>query len=152
IVRYPAGGGTDIVARLIGQWLSERLRQPFLVENPPGAGSNMATEAVVRAPPDGYTLFVTDSAAAINATLHDKLTFAFARDIAPVASIARQTMAMVLNPSVEARTVPEFIAYVKANPGKLNMASGGNGTLLHVAGELFKMMAGLSIVHVPYRG
>jgi tripartite-type tricarboxylate transporter receptor subunit TctC len=152
IVGYPAGGGTDIVARLIGQWLSERLGQPIIVENRPGANSNIATEAVVRAPADGYTLFVMDSAPALNATIYDKLTFKFLRDMAPVASIARQPPVMVVNPSVEATKVPEFIAYAKANPGKLNMASPGIGNIGHVAGELFKMMTGVNMVHVPYRG
>jgi tripartite-type tricarboxylate transporter receptor subunit TctC len=152
IVGYPAGGGTDIVARLISQGLLERLGQPFIVENRPGAGSNIATEAVVRALPDGYTLFVMDSAPTFNATLYDKLTFNFVRDIAPVASIARQLTVMAINPSVEAKTVPEFIAYAKANPGKLNMASQSIGSIGHVAGELFKMMAGVNLVHVPYRG
>jgi tripartite-type tricarboxylate transporter receptor subunit TctC len=152
IVSYAAGGGTDIVARLIGQWLSERLGRPFIVENRPGGNSNIATEAVVRAPPDGYTLLVVDSAPALNATLYDKLTFNFIRDIAPVASIARQPGVMVINPSLSAKTLSEFIAYAKANPGKLNMASGGTGNISHVDGELFKMMAGVNMVHVPYRG
>jgi tripartite-type tricarboxylate transporter receptor subunit TctC len=152
IVGYPAGGGTDIVARLIGQWLSERLGQPFIVENRPGAGSNIATEAVVRAPPDGHMLFVMDSAPALNATLYDKLTFNFIRDMAPVASITSQPLVMVINPSVQAKTVPEFIVYAKTNPGKLNMASQSIGNIGHVAGELFKMMTGVNMVHVPYRG
>jgi tripartite-type tricarboxylate transporter receptor subunit TctC len=152
IVGYPAGGGTDIVARLIGQWLSEKLGQPFIVDNRPGANSNIATEAVVRALPDGYTLFVTDSASAINATLYDKLTFNFIRDMAPVASIARQPLVLEVNPSVPVKTVPELVAYAKANPGKLNMASAGIGNIGHVSGELFKMIAGVNMVHVPYRG
>jgi tripartite-type tricarboxylate transporter receptor subunit TctC len=139
------------VARLIGQWLSERLGQPFFIDNRPGAGTNIGTEAVVRAPADGYTLLLVGSSNAINATLYDKLTFNFIRDIAPVASI-RQPNVMLVNPSVPAKTVPEFIAYAKANPGKINMASAGNGSSSHVFGELFKMMAGVNIVHVPYRG
>ena len=142
----------DIVARLIGQWLSERLGQPFIIENRPGAGSNIATEAVVRAPPDGYTLLLVGPPNAINATLYDKLNFNFIRDIAPVASIVRVPNVMVVNPSVPAKTVPEFIAYAKANPGKINMASAGIGSSAHVAGELFKMMTGVDMVHVPYRG
>ena len=150
IVGYPAGGGTDIVARLIGQWLSERLGRPFIVENRPGANTNITTEAVVRAPPDGYTLLVVDISGALNATLYDKLTFNFIRDIAPVSGIASQPLVMVIHPSVQAKTVPEFIAYAKANPGKLNMASPSN--LAHVEGELFKMMTGVNMVHVPYRG
>ena len=125
-----AGGATDIVARLMGQWLSERLGQPFVIENRPGAGGNIATEAVVRAPPDGYTLLMVTAGSAINATLYEKLNFNFIRDIAPVASIVREPIVMVVNPSVPAKTVPEFIAYAKANPGKLNMASAGNGTRL----------------------
>jgi tripartite-type tricarboxylate transporter receptor subunit TctC len=151
-LRHRPGGGTDIVARLIGQWLSERLGRPFIVENRPGGNSNIATEAVVRAPPDGYTLLVVDSAPALNATLYDKLTFNFIRDIAPVAGIARQPGVMTINPSLSAKTVSEFIAYAKANPGKLNMASGGTGNISHVSGELFKMIAGVNMVHVPYRG
>ena len=152
IVGFAPGGAADIVARLIGQWLSERLGQPFVIENRPGAGSNIATEAVVRAPADGYTLLLVTAANAINATLYDKLNFNFIRDIAPVASIIRVPLVMVVNPSVPAKTVPEFIAYAKANPGKINMASAGNGTAAHMAGELFKMMAGVDMVHVPYRG
>ena len=152
IVGFAAGGAPDILARLMGQWLSERLGQPFVIENRPGAGSNIATEAVVRAPPDGYTLLLVSPANAINATLYDKLNFNFIRDIAPVAGIIREPHVMVVNPSVPAKTVPEFIAYAKANPGKLNMASAGNGTAAHVAGELFKMMTGVDMVHVPYRG
>ena len=152
IVGFAAGGATDIVARLIGQWLSERLGQQFVIENRPGAGSNIATEAVVRAPPDGYTLLLVSPANAINATLYDKLNFNFIRDIAPVAGIIRVPIVMVVNPSFPAKTVPEFIAYAKANPGKINMASAGNGTAHHVAGELFKMMTGVDMVHVPYRG
>ena len=142
----------DIVARLIGQWLSERLGQQFIIENRPGAGGNIATEAVVRAPPDGYTLLLVGLANAINATLYEKLSFNFIRDIAPVAGIGRVPFVMVVHPSVPAKTVPEFIAYAKANPGKINMASAGNGIDAHVAGELFKMMTGVNMVHVPYRG
>ena len=152
IVGFPAGGPTDIIARLIGQWLSERLGQQFVVENRPGAGSNIATEAVVRAPPDGYTLLLVGATNAINATLYDKLNFNFIRDIAPVAGIIRVPLVMEVHPSVPAKTVPEFIAYAKANPGKINMASAGIGTAPHVSGELFKMMTGVDMVHVPYRG
>ena len=151
IVPFGPGGGTDIVARLIGQWLSERLGQPFIIENRPGGGSNIGTEAVVRAAPDGYTLALIGAPSAINATLYDKLPFNFIRDIAPVAIIVRFPNVMVVNPSVPARTVPEFIAYAKANPDKINMASPGNGSTPHVAGELFKMMSGANMVHVPYR-
>ena len=151
IVPFGPGGGTDIVARLIGQWLSERLGQQFIIENRPGAGGNLGTEVVVRAPPDGYTLALIGAPSAINATLYDKLNFNFIRDIAPVAIIVRFPNIMVVNPSVSARTVPEFIAYAKANPGKLNMSSPGNGSTPHVAGELFKMMTGINMVHVPYR-
>jgi len=152
IVPFPPGGGTDLTARLMGQWLSERLGQPFIIENRPGGNSNIATEVVVRAPPDGYTLLAVDSSPAINATYYNKLNFDFIRDIAPVASIAGQTQIMEVNPSVPAKTVPEFIAYAKANPGKLNMASFGNGNISHVCGELFKMMTGVNMLHVPYRG
>jgi tripartite-type tricarboxylate transporter receptor subunit TctC len=151
IVPFAPAGTTDIIARLMGQWLSERLGQQFVIENRPGAGTNIATEAVVRAPPDGYTLLTVGAPAAINATLYDKLNFNFIRDIAPVASIIREPLVMVVNPSVPAKTVPEFIAYAKANPGKLNMASTGNGSSPHVAGELFKMMTGVNMVHVSYR-
>ena len=151
IVPFAPAGTTDIVARLMGQWLSERLGQQFVIENRPGAGTNIATEAVVRAPPDGYTLLTVGAPAAINATLYDKLNFNFIRDIAPVASIIREPLVMVVNPSVPAKTVPGFIAYAKANPGKLNMASVGNGSSPHVAGELFKMMTGVNMVHVGYR-
>src|SRR5262245_1758740 len=151
IVPFGSAGATDIVARLIGQWLSERLGQPFVIENRPGAGGNLGTEAVVRAPPDGYTLALIGAPGAINATLYEKLNFNFIRDIAPVASIIRFPNVMVVNPSVPVKTVPEFIAYAKANPGKLNMASPGNGSTPHVTGELFKMMTGINVVHVPYR-
>jgi tripartite-type tricarboxylate transporter receptor subunit TctC len=152
IVGFPAGGGSDILARLWGQWLTERLGQPFIIENRPGAGTNIATEAAVRAPPDGYTLLQFSTPAAINATLYNKLNFVFLRDIAPVASITRAAYVMAVHPSVPAKTVPEFIAYAKANPGKINMASAGNGTPQHLSGELFKMMAGVTMIHVPYRG
>ena len=152
IVTTPAGGSPDIIARLIGQWLSERLGQPIVVDNRSGASGNIGTEIVVRAPPDGYTLLMALSLNAINGALYDNLPFNFIRDTAPVASIASIPLVMEVNPSVPAKTVPEFIAYAKANPGKINMASGGNGSTLHVAGELFKMMAGVDMVHVPYRG
>ena len=152
IVTTPAGGSPDIIARLIGQWLSERLGQPIVVDNRSGASGNIGTEIVVRAPPDGYTLLMALSLNAINAALYDNLPFNFIRDTAPVASIASIPLVMEVNPSVPAKTVPEFIAYAKINPGKINMASSGVGTPLHVAGELFKMMAGVDMVHVPYRG
>jgi tripartite-type tricarboxylate transporter receptor subunit TctC len=146
------GGAPDILARLIGPWLSGRLAQPFVVENRPGGGSNIGTEAVVRAPPDGYTLLLVSTTNAINATLYDRLNFDFLRDIAPVAGIINLPLVMVVNPSVPAKTVPEFIAYARANSGKINLGSPGIGTPPHVAGELFKMMAGVDMVHVPYRG
>ena len=152
IVGFPPGGATDINARLIGQWLSERLGQPFIIENRPGAGSNIGTELVVHAVPDGYTVLLAGPPTAINATLYEKLNFNFIRDIAPIASIVREPLIMAVNPSVPAKTVPEFIAYAKANPGKINMASAGNGSVVHIAGELFKMMAGVDMVHVPYKG
>jgi tripartite-type tricarboxylate transporter receptor subunit TctC len=152
IVGFAAGSAADINARLIGQWLSERLRQQFIIENRPGAGGNIGTEAVVRAPPDGHTLLAVATPSAINATLYDKLNFNFMRDIAPVAAISREANVILVNPSVPAKTVPEFIAYAKANAGKINYASPGNGTAGHVSGELFKMMAGVNMVHVPYRG
>src|SRR5947209_14161344 len=152
IVGFPAGGPTDITARLIGQWLSERLGQQCVIDNRPGAGSNIATEAVVNAPADGYTLLILGATNAINATLYEKLNFNFIRDIAPVAGIIRVPLVMEVHPAVPVKTVPEFIAYAKANPGKINMASGGNGTTLHVSGELFKLMTGVEMVHVPYRG
>jgi tripartite-type tricarboxylate transporter receptor subunit TctC len=152
IVPVAPAGATDITARLIGQWLSEWLGQPIIIENRPGAGTNIATEMVVRAPADGYTLLMFGASAAINATLYDKLNFNFISDIAPVAGIVRLPNLMMVNPSVPAKTVPEFIAYAKANPGKINMASPGIGTASHLAGELFNIMAGLNLVHVPYRG
>jgi tripartite-type tricarboxylate transporter receptor subunit TctC len=152
IVPYPAGGATDLYARLIGQVLWERLGQQFIIENRPGAASNIATEAVARAAPDGYTLLMATPANAINATLYDKLNFNFIRDIAPVARIAYTPLVVVVHPSVPVRTVPEFIAYAKANPGKLNMGSGGIGSPPHVAGELFKMITGVNMVPVQYRG
>jgi tripartite-type tricarboxylate transporter receptor subunit TctC len=152
IVASPPGGTTDIAARLIGQWLSERLGQRFVVENQPGAGSNIGTETVVRSPPDGHTLLVAQPANAINATLYDKLNYDFIRDIAPVAGILRVPNVMEVNPSVPAKTVPEFIAYAKANSETINMASGGNGSSSHLSGELFKMMTGIHMRHVPYSG
>jgi tripartite-type tricarboxylate transporter receptor subunit TctC len=152
VVGAPAGGGFDTVARLTGQWLTERFRQQFVIEYRPGAGGNIGTEAVVRAPADGYTLLLVTGANAINVALYKKLSFNLGRDIAPVAGIARVPEVMVTNHSAPSRTVPEFIAHAKANPGKLNMASGGIGTPSHLAGELFKMMTGLKMVHVPYRG
>jgi tripartite-type tricarboxylate transporter receptor subunit TctC len=152
IVPFPAGQASDSIARLMGQWLSERLGQTFVVENRTGAGGNIATEAVVRAPPDGYTLLLVGLSNAINATLYQKLNFDFIRDIAPVASIGGGPYVMVVNPAVPAKTVAEFVAYAKTNPGKINMASSGNGALTHVFGELFKTMTGINLVHVPYRG
>jgi tripartite-type tricarboxylate transporter receptor subunit TctC len=152
IVGFAPGGGTDTVARLMGQWLSERLAQPFLIENRTGAGSNIAAEAVVNAPPDGYTLLMGGTTNVVNTTLYDKLNFVFHRDIAPVAGIISAPMVIDVNPSVPVKTVPEFIAYAQANPGRLNMGSGGIGTSQHIAGELFKMMTGVNLVHVPYRG
>jgi tripartite-type tricarboxylate transporter receptor subunit TctC len=152
IVGYPPGGVTDIVARLIAPWLSERLGQSFAVENRPGASSNIATEAVARASPDGYTLLLISSANAANVTLYEKLNFDFIRDIAPIASISRNPLIMEVHPSVPAGTVPEFVAYANANPGKVNMGSAGNGTPHHLCGELFKMMTRINMLHVPYRG
>jgi tripartite-type tricarboxylate transporter receptor subunit TctC len=152
IVGFPAGGVGDIIARLIGQQLSQRLGQPFVVENRPGAGGNIGTEAVVRAPADGYTLFLVNTANAVNASLYDNLSFNFVRDVAPVASIASAPNVMEVTPAFPAKSVSEFIAYAKANPGKINMASGGIGTLAHMSGELFKMMTGVELAHVPYRG
>ena len=152
VVGFAAGGPTDVLARLIGEWLSERLGQPFVIEDRPGAGGNIATEAVVNAAADGHTLLLVAPANTINATLYDKLSFNFIRDIAPVAGIMRAFYVMEVNPSVPVNSVPEFIAYAKAHPGKLSMASAGNGTPQHVAGELFKLMTGVEMVHVPYRG
>ena len=152
VVGGPAGGGLDIAARLVGQWLTERLSQPFVIENRPGAATNIATEAVVRAPADGHTLLLVFTTNAINATLYDNLNFDFISDIAPVASIARGGLVMVVNASFPAKTVPEFVAYAKANPGRVNMASGNSGGPGHLAGELFKVMTGVTMLHVPYRG
>jgi tripartite-type tricarboxylate transporter receptor subunit TctC len=152
IIGYPPGGSADMTARLMEQWLSERLGQTFVIESRPGAATNIATEAVVHAPPDGYTLLLVAPANAINVTLYEKLNYNFVHDIAPVAGLIRFPNVMEVNPSVPAKTVPEFIAYAKANPGKLNMASSGNGSTIHVSGELFKMMTGISMIHVPYRG
>jgi tripartite-type tricarboxylate transporter receptor subunit TctC len=152
IAGFAAGGGVDITARLIGQWLSERLGQSFVTENRPGADGNIGTEVVVNAPPDGYMLLLTTVPNAVNATLYKNLNFNFIRDIAPVAGIIRVPMVVLVHPSVPARTVPEFIAYAKANPGKINMASAGTGSAPHMAGELFNFMAGVNLVHVPYRG
>jgi tripartite-type tricarboxylate transporter receptor subunit TctC len=152
IVGFGPGGAPDIVSRLLGQWLSERLGQQFVVEVRSGAGSNIATEAVVKSPPDGYTLLMGGLPNAINATLYDKLNFNFIRDVAPVAGVVSTVNLLLVNPSVQARTVPELIAHAKANPGKLNMASAGSGSAPHLAGELFKMMAGIDMIHVPYRG
>src|SRR5713101_5560129 len=152
IIGYPAGGANDIIGRLIGQWLSERLGQQFIIENRAGAAGNIATEAVVRSPADGYTLLVVGSFNAINAALYDKLSFNFIRDVEPVAGIIRSTFVMLVHPSFPAKTVPEFIGYAKANPGKISMATAGNGSTSHIFGELFKMMAGVNLVAVPYRG
>jgi tripartite-type tricarboxylate transporter receptor subunit TctC len=152
IVPIAPAGASDILARLMGQWLSERLGQPFVIDNRPGGGGNIGTEAVVRAPADGYTLLLAGSFNAVNATLYDQLNFNFIRDIAPVAGVIRGPYVMVVNPSVPAKSVPEFIAYAKASPRKLNMASAGTATGSHISGELFKMMAGVDMVHVPYRG
>jgi tripartite-type tricarboxylate transporter receptor subunit TctC len=152
VVPYPPGASTDITARLVGQSLSDRLGQPFVVENRPGAGGNIGTDAVAKSAPDGYTLLLVYSSNAINATLYEKLSFNFIRDIAPVAAIMRVPNVVVVHPSVSAKTIPAFIELAKANPGKLNMASGGNGSTGHLAGELFKTMAGIDLVHVPYRG
>ena len=152
IVGFGPGSPADILARLVGQSLAERFGQPFVIDNRPGAGGNIGTEAVVKALPDGYTLLLAAVSDTINASLYEKLNFNFIRDIAPITNLVRQPQVMVVNPSVRAKTVPEFIAYAKANPGKINMASAGNGTGPHVAGELFKMMAGVDMVHVPYRG
>jgi tripartite-type tricarboxylate transporter receptor subunit TctC len=152
IVPIAPGGATDILARLMGHWLSERLGQQFVIDNRPGGGSNIGTEAVVRAPPDGYTLLLVSTTNTINATLYDRLNFDFLRDIAPVAGVLRGPYVMVVNPSVPAKSVPEFIAYAKANARKLSMASAGTGTGTHIAGEMFKLMAGVDMIHVPYRG
>jgi tripartite-type tricarboxylate transporter receptor subunit TctC len=152
IVGFTAGGGVDITARLIGQWLAERLGQGFVIENRPGAGGNIGTELVINAAPDGYTLLLATVPNAVNASLYENLAFDFIRDTVPVAGVVRVPMVILLNPSVPAKTVAEFISYAKANPGKINMASAGNGTAPHMAGELFKMMAGVNLVHVPYRG
>jgi tripartite-type tricarboxylate transporter receptor subunit TctC len=152
VVGLTAGSASDIVARIMGQWLSEHLGQQFVVENRPGAGTNIAAEAVVRSAPDGYTLLLAASPNAINASLYDKLSFNFILDIAPVAAISREPNVIVVNPSLPTRTVPELIAYAKANPGRINMASAGNGSTSHLTGELFKMMTGVNMVHVPYRG
>jgi tripartite-type tricarboxylate transporter receptor subunit TctC len=152
IVGYPAGGSTDIVARLVGQYLSEKLGQQFIIENKPGAGNNIATEAVIHAAPDGYTLLFVNPANGINASLYKKLSFNFVRDIAPVGGITRVPNVMEVNPNVPAKTVAEFIAYAKANPNKVNMASSGNGTSVHLSGELFMAMTGVKLTHVPYRG
>jgi tripartite-type tricarboxylate transporter receptor subunit TctC len=151
IVPFGTGGGTDILARVIGQWLSERLGQQFFVENRPGAGGNIGTEAVVRAPSDGHTLLIVDASPTVNVTLYDKLNFDFIHDIAPVASILRAPFLMVVNPAVPAKTLPEFLAFAKNNPGKINMASSGTGTMPHMTGELFKLLAGVNMVHVAYR-
>jgi tripartite-type tricarboxylate transporter receptor subunit TctC len=152
VVPYPAGGSTDILARIIGQYLSERLGQQFVIENKPGGGNNIGTEAVVNATPDGYTLLLVNPAHGINATLYPKLNFNFIRDIAPVAGIMRVPNVMEVNPEVPAKNVAEFISYAKANPGKINWASSGNGTSVHLSGELFKVMTGVQLTHVPYRG
>ena len=152
MVGFPPGGPTDIVARLIAQWLTQRLGQEFLVENRPGAASNIGTEFALRAPADGYTLLQVTSSNAVNATFYEKLNFDLMSDMAPVAGMVRVPFVMEINPSVPARSVAEFIAYAKTHPGKINMASGGIGTSTHIAGELFKMMAGVDLVHVPYRG
>jgi len=152
IVATPAGGSSDIVGRLMGQWLSERLGQQFVIDNRPGGGTNIATEAVVKATPDGYTLLLPATSSTINATLYEKLNFNFIRDIAPVASLIRVPNVIVVNLAMPAKTIPELIAYAKANPGKINAASPGSGTGPHMAGELFKMMTGISMAHIPYRG
>lgn len=152
IVGFAAGGPTDIVARLMGQWLSEGLGQPFIIENRPGAAGNIATEAALKAPPDGHTLLFVSASNAVNVTLYEKVDFNFIRDIAPVAGIIRAPFVMEVNPRVPAKTVPELIAYAKSNPDKLNFASGGNGSSQHLSGELFKMITGVEMVHVPYRG
>ncbi len=152
VVGYPAGGTTDILARLIGQWLSEHVGQQIIIENRPGAGNNIGTEAVINAPPDGYTVLLVNPANGINTSLYKKLNFNFIRDIAPVAGLTRVPNVMEINPDIPAKTVQEFIDYAKAHPGKINMASSGNGTSVHLSGELFKMMTGVNLQHVPYRG
>lgn len=152
IIGYPPGGSADITGRLSGQWLSERLGQPFVIENRAGAGTNLATEAVVRAAPDGYTLLLVAPANAINAALYESMNHNFLRDIAPVAGLIRFPNVVVVNPSLPVKTIPELIAYAKANPGKLNMASSGSGSTIHMSGELFQMMTGIKMTHVPYRG
>jgi tripartite-type tricarboxylate transporter receptor subunit TctC len=152
VVGFPAGGVGDVLARLMGQWLSDRLGQPVVIENRPGAATNLATESVARAAPDGHTLLWVTAANAVNASLYDKLSFNFIRDITPVAGVVRGPGVMEVHPTVPAKTIPEFIAYAKAHPGKINFASSGPGTVSHVAGELFKMLAGIDMVHVPYRG
>jgi len=152
IIGYTPGGSADLTARLMGQWLTERMGQPFVVESRPGGGTNIATEAVVRAPPDGYTLLLVAPANAINATLYEKLNYDFIRDTVPIAGLNRFPNVMEVNPAVPAKSVPEFIAYAKANPGKINYASSGNGSTIHMSAELFKMMVGVDLVHVPYRG
>jgi tripartite-type tricarboxylate transporter receptor subunit TctC len=152
LVGFTPAGGNDIIARLMGQWLTERLGQTFVIENRPGAGTNIAAELVIKSPPDGYTLFVTNLSNAINATLYEKLNFDFMRDMLPVAGIAQAPAALALNSRLPARTVSEFIAYAKANPGRISMGSAGIGSTGHLAGELFKMMAGIDMTHVPYRG
>src|SRR5437867_4200670 len=152
VAPFAAGGGSDITARLIGQWLSERLGQSFIIENRPGAGGNIGTEAVVKARPDGYTLLLIGAYNAVNATVYARLNYNFIRDIAPVAALIRVPAVLEINPMVPVDSVPAFVAYAKANPGRLNMASAGNGTIQHVAGEMFKMMTGVSLQHVPYRG
>jgi tripartite-type tricarboxylate transporter receptor subunit TctC len=152
VVGFAAGGTGDVLMRLVGQWLSERLGQPFIVDNRPGGGGNISTEAVVRAAPDGITLLQVGTSHAVNTTLYDKLAFDLIRDIVPVAGVARAHLVMLVHPSFPAKSVPEFIAYAKANPGKINMASAGSGSSPRLAGELFKLMTGIDMVHVPYRG
>jgi tripartite-type tricarboxylate transporter receptor subunit TctC len=152
VVGFAPGGGADIAGRLLGQWLSERLGQQFIIENRPGAGANIAMDAVAKAAPDGYTLLLVSPGAAINATLYDKLPYNFIRDLAPISGFLRVPNAMVLNPSFPAATVPDFVDYAKANPGKVNMASAGHGSSVHVSGELFKVMTGVDLTHVPYKG
>jgi tripartite-type tricarboxylate transporter receptor subunit TctC len=152
VLGFPPGGAYDTIARPMGQWLSERLGQPFIIENRPGAGSNLATEAVARAPADGHTLLMIGPTQVMNISLYERLTFDFLRDISPVGGVTLTSLVMVVNPSVPAKTAAEFIAYAKANPSKINMASSGNGTINHIAGELLKMMTGINMVHVPYRG